>query len=520
MMNKDHQPGFYWAASLAIIFATTWVRYWFVSTGQLGLSPDEAQYWDWSRTLQWSYYSKGPLIACINALSTTLWGSTELGVRIGAIIGSFLMQVIVLGWIGLGWGRIRTACWSLLIMNTTVLFMAGGLLMTTDNPLLLCWIGALVCFGWAISTGSWPAFIGLGLCLALGIMAKYTMLLFIPLALVAAAWIHKGQTLPQGFWLRLVKTLGVGGLVGVLPIFVWNASNSWVGFKHVLYRGAMAGDKAQVFFTWKYFPEYLGGQLGVLTPWWFVFILLGAWLVTRQLLSQSENPSWPWLERSQAIILVVFFWPVWLFFLFWSVHAKVEANWSAVAYPTGMLLGALAWERFFHKDVRSKWRLVWPSLAAVVFILLHLQSVLPFDGRKNPMYRLRGWSELGQQVQLLMDEELDGGQHTFIFSEQYGLTAALSFYVPGQKRAFCISGDRKMNQYDLWPGPDQAMTTAIFVVKGEKKSVSGRISQLFEEVDEPIVVPTRQGKREGQTFTLFVCRGFNGQWPTQEGETF
>src|SRR5271168_2659416 len=31
----------------------------------LDLAPDEAHYWDWSRHLDWSYYSKGPLIALI-----------------------------------------------------------------------------------------------------------------------------------------------------------------------------------------------------------------------------------------------------------------------------------------------------------------------------------------------------------------------------------------------------------------------------------------------------------------------
>src|SRR5262245_31657226 len=29
----------------------------------LELAPDEAHYWDWSRHLDWSYYSKGPLVA-------------------------------------------------------------------------------------------------------------------------------------------------------------------------------------------------------------------------------------------------------------------------------------------------------------------------------------------------------------------------------------------------------------------------------------------------------------------------
>ena len=52
--------------ALAIIVASVLLNFvylvWFCP---LDLSPDEAHYWDWSRRLDWSYYSKGPLIAWI-----------------------------------------------------------------------------------------------------------------------------------------------------------------------------------------------------------------------------------------------------------------------------------------------------------------------------------------------------------------------------------------------------------------------------------------------------------------------
>ena len=40
----------------------------------LDLAPDEAHYWDWSRHLDWSYYSKGPGIAWLIRLSCELFG--------------------------------------------------------------------------------------------------------------------------------------------------------------------------------------------------------------------------------------------------------------------------------------------------------------------------------------------------------------------------------------------------------------------------------------------------------------
>src|SRR5215218_3143086 len=41
----------------------------------LDLSPDEAHYWHWSRHLDWSYYSKGPLVAWLIRGSCELFGS-------------------------------------------------------------------------------------------------------------------------------------------------------------------------------------------------------------------------------------------------------------------------------------------------------------------------------------------------------------------------------------------------------------------------------------------------------------
>ena len=70
-------------AIIAISFA---VRYWFVASGQLNLVQDEAQYWDWIRRPQLSYYSKGPLIAWVIATWCEVFGNTELGVRFGAVI--------------------------------------------------------------------------------------------------------------------------------------------------------------------------------------------------------------------------------------------------------------------------------------------------------------------------------------------------------------------------------------------------------------------------------------------------
>ena len=54
----------------------------------LDLAPDEAHYWDWSRQLDWSYYSKGPLVAWLIHASCWLagdWATAHCGNAMPAV---------------------------------------------------------------------------------------------------------------------------------------------------------------------------------------------------------------------------------------------------------------------------------------------------------------------------------------------------------------------------------------------------------------------------------------------------
>ena len=71
----------------------------------LDLAPDEAHYWDWSRHLDWSYYSKGPLVAWLirgscelfGGLSEQYTGSLMFAIRLPAVVcGSLLLVSLYL----------------------------------------------------------------------------------------------------------------------------------------------------------------------------------------------------------------------------------------------------------------------------------------------------------------------------------------------------------------------------------------------------------------------------------------
>src|SRR3954454_7313224 len=87
-------------AALLILGAAVCHLIYLGSNCPLDLSPDEAHYWDWSRHLDWSYYSKGPLVAYLirlgcelfGAWSVSLTGNEMLAVRLPAVVcGSLLL---------------------------------------------------------------------------------------------------------------------------------------------------------------------------------------------------------------------------------------------------------------------------------------------------------------------------------------------------------------------------------------------------------------------------------------------
>src|SRR5438128_7743094 len=86
-------------AALLILGASVLHLAYLASHCPLDLAPDEAHYWDWSRHLDWSYYSKGPLVALLirgscdlfGPWSESVCGSPMIAVRLPAVVCGALL---------------------------------------------------------------------------------------------------------------------------------------------------------------------------------------------------------------------------------------------------------------------------------------------------------------------------------------------------------------------------------------------------------------------------------------------
>jgi 4-amino-4-deoxy-L-arabinose transferase-like glycosyltransferase len=125
---------------LLFLFRVLYVLY-----SPLDLTPEEAQYWDWSRHLDLSYYSKPPMVAYVNFLTTSLLGNTELAVRITPIVLSFLMSIFTYLFAKKLFDE-RVAIISSTLPQLSVGLAINSLLMTTDALLIFFWGLSLMVF--------------------------------------------------------------------------------------------------------------------------------------------------------------------------------------------------------------------------------------------------------------------------------------------------------------------------------------------------------------------------------------
>lgn len=401
--------------------------------GFIGLGPDEAQYWTWSQSLDWGYYSKPPGIAWQISLGTALFGQTEWGVRSLAVFMSFIQAWLIFFTATRAGLHPRTAYWSALMMAFSPLGILGSLFATTDGGVVLSWTGA--CF---ISAVAWqrkesPDPLLVGMWVFLGLLFKWTMGIFWLFYLAFGLFT---STLPKAGRLCCGILLSLAAL---LPSVWWNYSHDWATFRHVfstLQGGSMDKAGGNLF-------EFIGSQALLVSPILFVLLLLCLPSMTRW----KELPSRALLYLG-AITFVLL-----LGAIFCSLSQKVQGNWIVFAYPTAFIL--IGWYAFEQRPTCSRWAIGGVALSIVLCIgLLFLGSTSTNRAlyRVNSLKHNLGWRKLEEELKRV---GYDPKIH-FLASDKYQVASELSFYSEGKKRAYFINLQKmRNNQFSYWPAIDQ-----------------------------------------------------------------
>jgi 4-amino-4-deoxy-L-arabinose transferase-like glycosyltransferase len=304
-------------ALLGIITVLRLVALWANSTE---LFVDEAQYWSWSLTPAFGYFSKPPLIAWIISASTSVCGHDEICVRLPSVLlhaaTGFLVFLIGRKLYSPMCGLIAAVAYATL----PGVSLSSGII-STDVPLLFAWALALLAFVHLVSAPTLAMAGLLGLALGLGLNAKYAMAYFIVCAALYFIAVPTQRSLLKRAHLWIALALG---LLLIAPNVVWNASNSFATFSHTADNAKWSGSllhpgKAL---------EFLATQFGVMGPILFGALLVIVWRARKGFSALPESDR----------LLLAFSVPVIALITTQAFLSRAHANWAATAYIAAVVL--------------------------------------------------------------------------------------------------------------------------------------------------------------------------------------
>jgi hypothetical protein len=518
----------------------TLLRLWL--TTSIELAPDEAYYYQWSLRPDVCYFSKGPGVAAAIRLGTLLLGPTEAGVRLLSPFLSLGTSILVY----LFTRRLlseRAALWAIVVCNLTPILNVGSVVMTIDPLSIFFWTAGLYSFwlalehsgireegepgaGWSIW---WPFTV---LLIGLGFLCKWTngMQLVSIVALLLSGPRLRRHFKQPGFWMLLLVFL-----VFTIPPLAWNAQHLWITFSHVGNRGGLHS-------TFQFRPGetlgFLGAHAGVYSP-----ILFLAMLGTLA----KELPRAR--DHFKPRFLLAFTLPLFGMYLVLSLNKAGEANWTAPAMISLLVLAAGDWTERAREAVWKR-RTLGIGLGlgvllsvAVLNVDLFRHAGVPFPYRRDPSKKLRGWrsvTEIVEKARATSEKEL--GAPVFLIANGRALAAEIAFYLkdprqegPKHPPVYTPESQSIEDQYSLWPRydeliplkpgqrhPDSQFTeeggvnpfhgrTALFISDGAGETPPGAITGGFEKTELIACVDLEHFGLMLRQVRIFRCSNYRGR---------
>ena len=380
------------------------------------LTFDEAYYWMWSKHLAGGYYDHPPGVAAVIRLGTLIAGDSEIGVRLVSILLALPMSWAIFRAASILFGDLRVATTATILLNVSLMVAVGTLIVTPDAPLLVASSFVLFFLAKVLETGRGAWWLAVGAAVGTALLSKYTALFFGPAILIWLVIVPKLRHWLVSPWLYL------GGMVALAlfsPVILWNADHHWVSFIKQIGRARIED------FRPAFIAELIPTQIVFATPLVRVLGAMGLYALLMR---------GPGLLAARALINSMF-WTIALYFMWHSLHARVEANWFAPVYPVFAIAAGVAAHLTSWKE-RSR-RIVdfclrWASpVGLLMFAILIVQAntgALTGYHRDATVRSVGvGWRELAGEIEAT---RVRVGA-TCVLAPDYGTTGWLAFYLRG-----------------------------------------------------------------------------------------
>ena len=510
--------------STGLIIYSIILRLFYLNTPELFY--EEAYYWNYAKHLDIGYLDHPPMVAWIIALFTKLIGNNEFAVRFGAFMCWFITAIFLYKLTNLVYNKPKDIN-AVLLVAILPAYFAVGWVMTPDAPLVACWMMALYFLYHALIRESRMAWIGVGLAIGLGMLAKYTIALLGVAAFTftlvdrdARKWLMR----PEPYVAIMIA------LIVFSPVIIWNANHEWASF---LYQSR---GRAADHFEFS-LPYLVGTIVLIITPTGFLS-LIAILLYRKKILSRayamSDHPVGTQAKRGYNLLLILSLLPVSVFVLL-SIFRETKFHWTAPCWLGIMPYMALtvADNLQFDSNKLFGWVLrAWPATIVICLLLygvfLHYLA-LGFPGASYPYnYHLLGWNDFGREIEALVDhlEHEKNEKILIVGMDRNRVASGLAFY-----RAKAVdSSDRKLKlnpafqtsswhlfdgnslMYEYWFPVDQQDNKTLLLIGRNRADLASE--NVLSRVKQAQEIKEIKIHKNGQLIGLYyyrVVKGYRNQ---------
>ena len=324
---------------------------------------DEAQYWLWSKNLDFGYFSKPPLLSWFLFGYTSLFGDSFFSLKMFPLtiylLIAFSIHRLCLK-LSLSKKTSFTCAVSFLLVPAASL---SSFLISTDLLLLLFWVLAMEKLLEIRADGSIISYCLLGIFLGLSFLSKYAAVYFFLSFLLLILFDKKTLKNIKSFPFRWLFFFLIFIII-ISPNIYWNINNNWITFAHTSDNANLRNLKLNyggpiVFFL---------SQVLMLGP----ILFFSFFYIVKLFKLDFENK-----------FLLIFSLPIIVLVLVESFIVRANANWAAPALISLFIL-------FYKFVIQKQQKLIVINFLTNYIIAVFLFSSILIDSKLKMFDRVRG----------------------------------------------------------------------------------------------------------------------------------
>ncbi len=393
---------------LFILIIITILRIYSLYVSPIELSVDEAQYWHWSRNLDFGYFTKPPLIAWLIGFSTFIFGNEEWAVRFFSPIIHLLISLVLWGTAKFAFGS-NSGKIAALIWIFTPAASLGGFIISTDTPLLLFWSLSLLFLLISLRQNSSFTSLFVGVFLGFAFLSKYAALYFFVFFVI---WwlIYDRNTFLS---IKNILVIFFTSFLIASTNLYWNYLNDFATVNHTISNANLS----VITLNYNNVIDFLSSQFFVFGPFLFLLYLL---VIINSFFKNREISLFAMISFPIIILITI-----------QSFLKIANANWAVTAYVGATLVisyyvnitRSATFKIFFYLGLFLN-----IAISAYILMITINGSFYPLDLKSNPLRKNLGFENLASKIHETFREE----RVSKIIFEKRGDISRFNYYLNRQ----------------------------------------------------------------------------------------